>query len=333
MREEGKHSGPFEGHDRKNTGRKVNENKRYENAPHWNDKPGNRNGRDDRKKTTYKSDITPGLYHDLEYTKKTDFGIYLKEPGKENGEEILLPKRYVPKDARLHDVLHVFVYQDSSDRPVATTEEPLITLGTIARLYVNEVTDIGAFLNWDMPKDLLLPFHEQLYPVQKDDAVLVALYTDKSGRLAATMHIYKYLKKDSPYREGDQVTGRVYENSEDHGAYIAVDDLYSALLPKKDMVKRLKINEPVHARVARVLEDGKLTLSLNKKIPEQMEIDADKLLRFLENKGGHMPYNDKSSPEDIRRVFGMSKSSFKRALGSLYKDRKIVIDETGVHLV
>ncbi len=276
--------------------------------------------------------IELGKYQELIVTKETDFGVFLNTPtGKEN-EKILLPKSQVPNGTRLKDVLNVFVYKDSEDRPIATMQEPLITLGGVARLYVKQVTSIGAFLEWGLSKDLLLPFKEQLYEVREGDAVLVTLYLDKSERLCASMHVYDALRNDSEYQKDDTVSGRVYEISENFGVFIAVDDLYSALLPQKEVFEKYRINQPVYARVAQVMEDGRLTLSVRKKIPEQMTDDAAFILRCLEDEDGFLPFHDKSSPEAIKNRFHMSKNAFKRGIGHLLKEGKITISNDGIRI-
>ena len=211
--------------------------------------------------------------------------------------------------------------------------EPDITLGGVARLYVNQVTPIGAFLEWGLSKDLFLPFKEQLYEVKEGDAVLVTLYIDKSERLCASMHVYQALRNDSDYQKDDSVFGRVYEISDNFGVFIAVDDKYSALLPQKEVFETYRINQPVHARVAQIMEDGRLTLSVKKKIPEQMNEDADFIYRCLEQENGFLPFHDKSSPEAIKNRFHMSKNAFKRGIGHLLKEGKITIASDGIRKV
>ena len=276
--------------------------------------------------------IELGKYQELIVTKEVDFGVFLNTPTGDESEKILLPKSQVPKGTQLKDVLNVFVYKDSEDRPIATMLEPDITLGEVARLYVNQVTPIGAFLEWGLTKDLFLPFKEQLYEVKEGDAVLVTLYLDKSERLCASMHVYDALRNDSDYQKDDQVDGRVYEISENFGVFVAVDDKYSALIPKKEVFEKYRINQPVHARVAQVMEDGRLTLSVKKKIPEQMTEDAAFILHCLETEGGFLPFHDKSDPDAIKNRFHMSKNAFKRAIGHLFKEGTITIAGDGIRL-
>lgn len=276
--------------------------------------------------------IELGKYQELIVVKKTDFGVFLNTPAGEEKDKILLPKAQVPKNTELKDVLNVFVYKDSEDRPIATTLEPDLTLGGVARLIVNQVNKVGAFLEWGLSKELFLPYKEQLYPVKEGDAVLVTLYIDKSERLCASMHVYDALLNNSPYRKDDEVFGRVYEISENFGAFVAVDDKYSALIPQKEVFEKYRINQPVYARVAQVTEDGRLTLSVKKKIPEQMSEDADYIYGCLEDAGGFLPFHDKSEPEAIKNRFHMSKNAFKRAIGNLMKAGKITIAKDGIRI-
>ena len=263
----------------------------------------------------------------LNIVKKTDFGVYL---GTED-DKVLLPKKQVPEDVEVGDALTVFVYKDSSDRLIATTNKPKIQLGGLARLKVCEVSSIGAFLDWGLEKDLFLPFKEQTEKVEKGDRCLVSLYVDKSERLCATMKIYHLLQTDSPYKKDDIVTGTVYEVNRDLGAFVAVDNLYSALIPKREMYGRMYPGQEIEARVAAVKEDGKLDLSVRGKIPEQMDKDAELILECIETCGGKLPFTDKADPERIKAEMGMSKAAFKRAVGRLLKQKKIVIKEDGIY--
>ncbi len=266
----------------------------------------------------------------LSVFRKSKFGIYL---GREDlsGFEVLLPNNQVPKDIKTGDEIEVFLYKDSEDRLIATTQMPKIRLHEIAPLTVKEVTDIGAFLDWGLAKDLLLPFKEQTARVRQRDTVLVALYVDKTGRLCATMHIYPYLSTDSGYQKGDHVDGMVYELTESFGVFVAVDNQYSALIPHNEMTRELRVGETVKARIKSLTEDGKLTLSLQEKVKVQMETDAGRILQRLEEADGFLPFHDKTSPEIIKREFQISKAAFKRAIGRLYKNQMIEIKEDGIY--
>ena len=258
--------------------------------------------------------------------KQVSFGVYLAEEGGE--ERVLLPKLQVPAGAAVGDKVEVFLYRDSEDRMIATCRRPKLQLGQVGWLDVVQVARIGAFLDWGLDKDLLLPFREQPRTrVREGQEVLVAVYLDKSGRLCATMNVYPYLRTDSPYTAGDQVTGTVYETSRNFGAFVAVDSIYSALIPKKELVRDIRIGETVSARVTAVKADGKLDLSIREKGYLQMDTDMARILARLQAEGGTLTLSDKSSPEEIREQMGMSKNEFKRAIGHLYKEGKIVIEK------
>ena len=267
-----------------------------------------------------------GKKRTLMVVKKLDFGVYLGT----NEERVLLPIKQVPKDIEIGDPIEVFLYKDSSDRLIATTNTPKITLDELAVLEVADTAKIGAFLNWGLEKDLLLPFKEQTSKVKKGDKVLVALYIDKSGRLCATMKVYPKLRTDHSYQKDDQVTGIIYDKSDNFGMFVAVDNCYSALIPKREVFGELKVGDVVEARVAKVREDGKMDLSVRKKAFMQMDDDATMILRRIEEYGGKLPFTDKADPEIIDKEFGMSKNAFKRAVGRLLKEKKIKITEKNI---
>ena len=247
-------------------------------------------------------------------------------------ERVLLPKKQVPEEIEIGDPIEVFLYKDSSDRMIATTREPKITIGRLAVLEVVDVGRIGAFLDWGLEKDLLLPFKEQTIKVEKGDRCLVSLYIDKSGRLCATMKVYPLLQTDSPYKKDDTVHGTVYEVSREFGVFVAVDNKYSALIPRREVYGRMYPGQEIEARVAAVKADGKLDLSIRHRIPEQMDDDARKIVERMKKNGGVLPFTDKADPERIRDELGMSKAAFKRAVGRLLKQGKINIGETKITL-
>ena len=264
----------------------------------------------------------------LTVVKVVDFGVYLGD----DREKVLLPKKQVPAGIEPGDPIEVFLYKDSSDRLIATVNEPKLTLGESAILKVAQVGKFGAFLDWGLEKDLLLPYSEQVVKVQKGEKYLVGLYIDKSDRLCATMKVYDFLRTDSPYKTDDIVEGTVYGKNPEYGVFVAVDNKYNGMLQNKEIVRKLKIGEKVQARVLSVREDGKLNLSLREKAYLQMDVDYAKILEKLKENDGFIPYHDKSAPEDIRSEFGMSKNEFKRAIGRLYKSKKIKISKTGIEL-
>lgn len=262
--------------------------------------------------------------------KRVEFGIYLAEH-EDDETRVLLPAKQVPENTRVGDELEVFLYKDSKDRLIATTNEPYLMLGQTAVLKVLEVGKIGAFLDWGLEKDLFLPFKEMTAKVQPEDEILVTLYIDKSRRLCATMKgIYDLLEKDSPYEKGMNVSGRVYEFSDNFGTFVAVDDKYSAMIPAFEDCSHLRIGDVIEARITNVKPDGKLDLTLREKAYLQMDADAEKVLEVIDEYAGVLPFNDKASPEVIKREMQMSKNAFKRAVGHLYKERKIEITEKSI---
>ena len=264
----------------------------------------------------------------LMIVKEVEFGVYLGN----NTDKVLLPKKQVPKDVEIGDPVEVFLYKDSSDRLIATTQQPKITRGELAVLKVVDTGRIGAFLDWGLEKDLLLPFKEQTAKVKKGDEVLVGLYVDKSNRLCVIMKIYNDLQTDSPYKKDDQVEGIIYEISDNFGVFVAVDNRYSALIPKREAYGRLRVGDRVHARVVKVKEDGKLDLSVREKAFLQMDADAALIMKKMQENGGRLPYTDKADPELIKRELGLSKNAFKRAVGRLLKEGKIKINEKDIEM-
>ena len=242
-----------------------------------------------------------GEYQELVCVKKVDFGIYLSTSSASE-ERVLLPAKQIPDGVKQGDKLKVFVYKDSNDRLIATTNEPKLTLGGLSVLTVKEVTKIGAFLDWGLEKDLFLPYKEMVRKVSAGDEILVTLYIDKSQRLCATTKgIYHMLSTDSPYKKDDIVSGRVYDFSDNFGTFIAVDDKYSAKIP--------------------VFENA-----------AYLDSDSEKLLELLDSYAGVLPFSEKASPEVIKRETGLSKNAFKRAVGHLYKERKIDLTDGKIRL-
>ena len=281
--------------------------------------------------------IKTGYRQKLKVVKKVEFGIYLAEEGlgDKAEERVLLPASRVPEGVTVGSELDVFVYRDSEDRQIATLETPRLTIGSLARLKVVQVTRIGAFLDWGLEKDLFLPYAQQTYKVEQGDEILVTMYADKSDRLCAKMDVYRSLEDRSDYKKDDTVVGTLYLISNNFGAFVAVDDKYSALIPKKEMfgaAEKLVPGMKVTARVARVMNDGRLELAVRDKGYMQRNEDADKIYEMLKAAGGKLDFYDKSEPELIREKTGMSKNEFKRAVGKLLKEDKIDIGEGTISL-
>ena len=262
----------------------------------------------------------------LNIIKKTDFGVYL---GTED-DKVLLPKKQGPEDIEIGDALTVFVYRDSSDRLIATTNTPKIELGGLARLKVSEVSSIGAFLDWGLEKNLLLPYREQTTHVNTGDEYLVALYIDRSNRLAATMKVSRYLQTTDKYVKDSAVSGTVIGIKPEHGIYVAIDDKYYGFITRNEMSDDIKIGDVVHGRVIKVREDNKITISIHQKAYIQMDEDSTLIYNKIVELGGSLGFTDKADPEVIKKYFNMSKNAFKRAVGRLLKQGKVIITEDSI---
>lgn len=270
-----------------------------------------------------------GKRQELTVVKRMKFGVYLAE-GKDAEERVLLPVKEVPDETEIGDRMEVFLYLDSKDRMIATRREPYAELGGIAVMEVKEVSNIGAFLDWGLEKDLLLPFKEQSRRVAQGEKVLAAVYLDKSRRFCATMNVYEYLESDSPYQKDDRVTGTIYETEGNFGVFVAVDNRYSGLIPKREAAGNYRIGDMIQVRVTAVKPDGKLDLSPNERVEVQMDKDAELVMKVIEEYEGVLPFGEKVSPEIIKREFGISKAAFKRAVGRLYKQGRIQIMENRI---
>ena len=270
-----------------------------------------------------------GKRQELTVVKRMKFGVYLAE-GKDAEERVLLPVKEVPDETEIGDRIEVFLYLDSKDRMIATRREPYAELGGVAVMEVKEVSNIGAFLDWGLEKDLLLPFKEQSRRVAQGEKVLAAVYLDKSRRFCATMNVYEYLETDSPYQKGDRVTGTIYETEGNFGVFVAVDNRYSGLIPKREAAGSYRIGDTIQVRVTAVKPDGKLDLSPNERVEVQMDKDAELVMKVIEEYEGVLPFGEKVSPEIIKREFGISKAAFKRAVGRLYKQGRIQIMENRI---
>ncbi|MCR1933127.1 CvfB family protein [Clostridium tepidum] len=276
--------------------------------------------------------IKLGEIQNLEIIREAPMGVYLNSKKNKSENDILLPGKQVPKDAKIGDEIEVFVYRDSEDRMIATVNKPKITIGEIGVLNVKEKTKMGAFLDWGLERDLFLPFKEQTYSIQEGKECLVYLYIDKSDRLCASMNVYRVLSTESPYKENDKVKGFIYDIKKEIGAFVAVDNEYHGLIPKNEIYNKLRYGDIVEARVTKIKEDGKLDLSIRKKAYKQMDEDANIILEKLKSNRGKLYLNDSSDPIAIKKLLNMSKNAFKRAIGRLLKEGKIEFIENGIKL-
>ncbi len=247
--------------------------------------------------------------------------------------DILLPKNEIKSGLNIGDIVRAFVYLDSEDRPIATLRKPMLTIGSFAMLTVKDINKIGAFLDWGLAKDLFLPYREMTCSPAVGDRVLVTLYVDKSKRLCATMKLYKHLRTDSDYEKPDWADGTVYELSDEHGAYVAIDNLFSGMIPARELMRPVKVGETLRLRITKVLPDGKLELSMREPGYLQLGDDCEIIYNKLKAaKNGFLPFHDRSDPKLIKSEFNMSKNSFKRAIGHLMKDDLIDILDDGIKI-
>ncbi len=275
-----------------------------------------------------------GEMQELEVAKIVNIGAYLQSEDKEKTEDrVLLPIKQVPAGTKVGDKINVFVYRDSDDKIIATVKKPKITLGEIATLKVVEMSRIGAFLNWGLEKDLFLPFKEQIGDIRLNGEYMVGLYIDKSDRLCATMNLFKVLRTDSPYKVNDIVRGTVFSLKRGLGAMVAVDNKYLGLIHEGEIIKPLHSGQSVEVRVSNIKEDGKLDLSLKDAPRLQIDKDGEKILKVLIRNKGSLPLNDDSSPEEVNKILGMSKSSFKKASGRLMKRSLIIMTKNGIEML
>ena len=274
--------------------------------------------------------VALGKYNQLEVVKTVDFGVYLN--GGDDGE-ILLPARYVPEGCKPGDMLNVFIYMDNEERLVATTLQPLVQVGGFACLEVAWVNEYGAFLDWGLMKDLFVPFREQKMKMQKGHRYVIHAHVDEdSYRIMASAKVERYLSKEfPPYQSGDEVEVMVWQKT-DLGYKVIVDDRFGGLVYQKEIFKALEPGMRMQAFVRQVREDGKIDLTLQKDGSQKVDDFAEVLLRYIKDNGGYTELNDKSAAEDIYDTFGVSKKTFKKAVGDLYKRRLVVLVEGGIQL-
>ncbi|NPA44848.1 MAG: GntR family transcriptional regulator [Chlorobi bacterium] len=274
--------------------------------------------------------IEIGNYNKLRVVKELDFGIYLD--GGDAGE-ILMPKKYVPKNIKTDDEIEVFIYSDTEDRLIATTETPIAKVNEFAHLKVNEVNKYGAFLEWGIIKELLVPFREQKVNMEKGFSYIVYIYLDEdTNRLVASAKVNKFLSKETPpYEVNDEVKILIQRKTE-IGYMAIIENKFGGLLYKNEVFKDIEIGDKLTAFVKKVRPDGKIDLALQKAGYEQIDSVAKNILKIIKDNDGFIGATDKSSPELIKAIFNISKKSFKKAVGALYKQRLIVIEEDGISL-
>lgn len=273
--------------------------------------------------------IRVGNFYELKVAKLVDFGVYLSD---EDDVLVLLPRKEVPEGTKEGNKIRVFIYRDSDDRLIATIKKPKITFDEMEVLEVKEVTKVGAFLDWGLDKDLLLPYKEMIDKVKRGDKFLAALYVDKSDRLCGTMKVSKFMQEQSPYNKNDKVSGVVLNINPDMGAFIAVDKKYFGMIPKNEIHEKLTSGQWIDARVTSVRPDGKLNLSLKEKAYLQMDEDVVIIENVIKEYAGILPYDDKAAPMIIEKDFKMSKNAFKRGVGHLMKSGKVTKKDGKLYL-
>ncbi len=277
------------------------------------------------------STINVGQFNLMRVDRKVDFGFYMDD----GDEGILLPKRFVPSGLQVDDTISVFVYHDSDNRLIATTQEPFAVVGDIAALKVVAITKQGAFLDWGLMKDLFVPVSQQLSSMRLGGKYLVKLYLDKqTGRVAATEKIDNQISNDIlTVKEGEKVKLQVYRES-DIGYVVIVNQVHQGLVYKNEVFTHLHIGQMIEEGfVKKIREDNKLDIGIGKQGVEKLDDDQVKLIQLLKLHKGFLPYHDKSSPEDIYAFFGISKKAFKMNVGMLYKAKKITIEDGGIRLM
>lgn len=274
--------------------------------------------------------IELGKFNTLEVVKQVDFGMYLD--GGEQGE-ILLPNRYVPEDCKIGDFLNVFLYLDIEERLIATTLTPLVQVGEFACLEVSWVNQFGAFLNWGLMKDLFVPFREQKMKMQVGKKYIIHAHIDEeSYRIVASAKVDRYLSKEIPeYKQGDEVEALIWQKT-DLGYKAIVDNKFSGLIYESEVFHPVEIGERLKVYVKQVREDGKIDLMLQKPGMGGVEDFSQTLLQYITEHDGVISLNDKSPAEEIYEIFGVSKKTFKKAVGDLYKKHLIVLSGDSIRL-
>jgi predicted RNA-binding protein (virulence factor B family) len=274
--------------------------------------------------------IKVGEYNTLPVARAFDFGLYLGE-GK---DVVLLPKRFVPPGVDVGDTLKVFVYHDSENRLIATTQQPIGIVGDIVNLKVVSVTNQGAFMDWGLMKDLFVPKSKQLEGMRVGGYYLVKIYLDEqTGRVAASEKIEPFLSNEQlTVKELEPVDLLVYRRT-DIGYVVIINNRHTGVLHFNDIYQEIQVGDSLKGYIKNIREENKIDVAVGKVGYQRVEDEAGKVMRLLRENNGYLPYNDKSDPEEIYAFFGMSKKTFKMTTGNLYKNRKITFTQTGIKAV
>lgn len=275
--------------------------------------------------------IEPGKYNLLEVVRDTGSGLFLED---KEGNDVLLPGKFIPPDTEVGDLIEVFIYRDNEERIIATTQEPLITLYEFGYLKANSVGKYGAFLDYGIDKDLFVPFKEQKQKMIEGKSYLVYMYLDgQTDRLTGSAKIEQFLDNDDlPFSIGDEVFITVWRNTE-LGANVIVNNKYTGLIYTNEIFEKINIGDVKVAYVHKLREDGKIDIRLEKEGYSKVEPNAQKILDSLSKNEGFLLLTDKSKPEQIKKVLGMSKKTFKKSVGALYKKKLILLEEKGIRLI
>lgn len=276
--------------------------------------------------------IEIGKYNELKILRHTSVGLYL---GDVSGEEVLLPKKYCPENYHLDDMIHVFVYRDHEERKVATNITPKIFLNEFAFLQVTQVANVGAFLDWGMEKELLVPFKEQRQRMEEGKWYVVYLNIDtKTDRLYASNHLDKFLQNEEiTVKEGDEVDLLVFQKT-DLGFSVIINNIHKGLVFENEVFKTIYIGDRLKGFIKKIREDNKIDVSLQPIGYRKFnDVNSETICQILEKNKGFIAITDKSSPEEIYAQFGISKKAFKKAIGALYKQRKIKLEPDGIKLI
>jgi predicted RNA-binding protein (virulence factor B family) len=270
-----------------------------------------------------------GRFNRLAVVKEVSFGIYLDG---ENWGEILLPNKYVPKNTTIGDVLDVFIYFDSEDEIIATTQRPRAQVGRCAYLKVVDINRVGAFLDWGLDKDLLVPMPEQFRPMEKEQSYIVYVKQDNQGRIIASSKLdYCLDKSKAPFKKGEEVSLLIAETTP-LGNKVIINDSHWGLIHSGDMFQTLRYGSRIQGYIKAIRDDGKVDVSLRKTGQDSIHDLASDIMAQLHQAGGFLPFHDKSPSQDIQHTFNASKKSFKSAIGQLYKRGEIIIEENGIRL-
>lgn len=272
-----------------------------------------------------------GKICNLKVLRQVSIGLYLD--GDTLGD-ILLPKRYVPEDIKEGDEIEVFIYLDSEDRIIATTETPKAVVGDFAMLKVVSTSKFGAFLEWGLMKDLLVPFREQAMPMENGRSYLVHVYLDyETGRIVASSKFDRFLDNLSPTYEVGEEVDLIISDQTDLGYKAIINSMHTGLLYENQVFRKLSVGQKIKGYIAKIREDDKIDLLLEKPGYEKTSSLSEQILEIIKAHGGFMDVTDKTDPALITKIFGMSKRNFKQALGALYKDRLVILEENGVRII